>query len=572
MIGGNNVELEVLLSNSIFNHYDVLAGDSGLSREVHSVNIMDSPDIIQFLKPGELLLTNGYFMKDRPDVLLELIDDMIRLDCPGIAIKTKRFSLDIPQEVLDKANKFQFPILEISEIKHSLGEIFQQSTSLILDNRNYELQYALSIHKQFTSMVMKGEGVPQIVETLAQLVSSPVMLISHTLQILDSSHHFDHKNTHPFINQVLSSLQTPSAFKTPVSLCLFHPHLREYRHIELYPVFTSRLEGYLVLFSQNQSQSKLYTLAMEQAANVISMEIIKKQAVTERSRRYKNEFFSDLIDGFIRSEQEAIYHGRKYGLKPHVQSILIAAKIDDRPIGNTTSKFDEKLISERDVQYETIKHHFSVLPYSFTLFTKNDMFGIVLSNEEPDWDESRLLALLEGITEALYQNTRLRVSIGIGNPVFNVLDIGLSYTEAVRALQFGYQMNKRGFIQLYKSNDISYLLRLLPLDKLENFYEETFQSFAGLPESEKKELLRTLNVFYDNQTQLVETARQLFIHRNTLIYRLEKCEKRAGVNLKDPMVSLRFRVAFAVEPFLKVKADSNNRHSPEVLENTCIPV
>ncbi|MGO4375191.1 helix-turn-helix domain-containing protein, partial [Paenibacillus sp. MCAF20] len=87
--------------------------------------------------------------------------------------------------------------------------------------------------------------------------------------------------------------------------------------------------------------------------------------------------------------------------------------------------------------------------------------------------------------------------------------------------------------------------------------EETFHSFASMSDGERKELLRTLKTFLDNQCQLLETAKQLFIHRNTVIYRLEKCEKLTGVNLKDHAESLRFRVAFAIEPFLKENKDSS---------------
>lgn len=93
---------------------------------------------------------------------------------------------------------------------------------------------------------------------------------------------------------------------------------------------------------------------------------------------------------------------------------------------------------------------------------------------------------------------------------------------------------------------------MIPDDELKQFYEETFQCFSTIEETEQKELMRTLNMYYDTQCQLVETSKRLFVHRNTVIYRLDKCEKLMGIKLKDPTESLRFRIAFAIEPLLRI--------------------
>ncbi|WP_169084218.1 PucR family transcriptional regulator [Paenibacillus sp. PL91] len=559
--------LEQLLSNPIFAKSQMIAGHSGLSRTVQTVNIMDAPDIIHFLRPGELLLTNGYFMKEKPETLLELMTKMDQLKCSGLAVKTKRFALDIPQEVIDEANRIHFPIIEISSVEHSLGEILQRSTSIILDNKNDELQYSLTIHKQFSAMIMKGNGIPEIITALTQLLSSPILLLSSKLQATAYSHHFKQPSMQSLISAAESVLRGIPAMQAPVQLCLLDPALRKYRHIELYPIFTYRHEGYLIAFQPKQAASNQYGLTLEQASNVIGMEMTKRQAVKERSRRYKNEFFSDLIDGFIGSEQEALHRGKKYGLKPQGTWLLIAARKDEQiglsaGMAKNAASSEERLISERDVQYELIKRQFLLLGVDFVMFTKNDLFGMLLFIQESKWEETVFLKQLAAMTLQLHEQSQLSISLGIGNPVTNVLDIGLSYNEAVKALQIGYQMKKTRFVQSYQSKDISYLFRMIPYDELKQFYEETFQCFSWAEENEQKELMRTLNVFYDTQCQLVETSKQLFVHRNTVIYRLDKCEKLMGIKLKDPVESLRFRIAFAIEPLLRVgKSDSIHRET-----------
>ncbi|WP_339236626.1 PucR family transcriptional regulator ligand-binding domain-containing protein [Paenibacillus sp. FSL R5-0517] len=547
------MDLQQLLTIPILSKAKVIAGHRGLDRLVQSINIMDAPDIVQFLKPGDMLLTNGYILKDRPDAHLGFITDMHAIGCAALAVKTQRFSLELSPQLLETADRLGFPIIELSEIDNTLGEIFQQSISAILQNKTHELHYALSIHKQFSTMIMQGKGIPNIVDTLSQLLSSPVLLLGSKKQITASSHYAEQMDDHSLAAPLLTFIDEHASFHTTISICLLTAE--KYRHAEFHPIFTDRHEGYLIARYDSSASSKLSTLALEQAVNVIGLELTKKQAVKERSRRYKNEYFSDLIQGFIRSEQEALHRGKKYGLHAKGSSVLIIAKKDESLAGipkQNAAPSEERFISERDANYELIKQEFTKLDLSFVMFTKNDQFGILVFLNESSWDEHTVTQQLERIASNLYTESQLSLSFGIGNPYTNVLDIGLSYKEAVKALQSGYQMRKTRFAHSYQTMDISRLLRMIPHDEMLQFHQETFKPFEGRDPNERSELMKTLSSFYENHCQIVDTAKELFVHRNTVIYRLEKCEKLTGRNIKDPMESLRFRLAFALESLLKL--------------------
>ncbi|MGN7413995.1 PucR family transcriptional regulator [Paenibacillus sp. SAF-068] len=547
------MDLQQLLTIPILSKAKVIAGHRGLDRLVQSINIMDAPDIVQFLKPGDMLLTNGYILKDRPDAHLGFITDMHAIGCAALAVKTQRFSLELSPQLFETADRLGLPIIELSEIDNTLGEIFQQSISAILQNKTHELHYALSIHNQFSTMIMQGKGIPNIVDTLSQLLSSPVLLLGSKKQITASSHYAQQIDDLSLAGPLLTFIDEHPPFHTAISLCLLTTD--KYRHAELHPIFTDRHEGYLIARYDSSASSRLSTLALEQAVNVIGLELTKKQAVKERSRRYKNEYFSDLIQGFIRSEQEALHRGKKYGLQAKGSSVLIIAKKDESLAGipkQNAAPSEERFISERDANYELIKQEFARLDLSFVMFTKNDQFGILVFLNESSWEEHTVIQQLERIASSLYTESQLSLSFGIGNPYTNVLDIGLSYKEAVKALQSGYQMRKTRFAHSYQTMDISRLLRMIPYDEMMQFHHETFKPFDGRDPNERSELMKTLSSFYENHCQIVDTAKELFVHRNTVIYRLEKCEKLTGRNIKDPMESLRFRLAFALESLLNV--------------------
>lgn len=549
--------LKELLANDIYEHTRILAGTHGLMKEVQTVNIMDAPDIIRYLRPGELLLTNGYFMKQQPGMLLELMRNMQRLGCSGMAIKTKRFELAIPEEVLREAERLQFPLLEISAVRLSLGEILQRSTSLILNNKNDELQYALHIHKQFSEMVLQGKGLSGIIHTLSNLLSSPVLLLGSKLQTLGASSHFQDEELSQLAAVAGAVLDSTTASLSPASLCLTDPRHRQYSQVQVYPVHTYRHEGYLLSFHPPDRTSGLYGLTLEQASNVIGMEITKAQAVKERSRRYKNDYFSDLIDGYISSEQEALNRGKIYGLKNAGTWVMLTARKDE-PSLETSGSLDyaagggheDRNVSDRDQLYDRIKRQFAAIARPFVMFTKNDSFGLLLHIPDTEWDAAALIRQLNGMIETFYAEDGLSLSIGIGKPASNVLGIRSSYEEAVKALQFGYRLKRIRFVQSYQSKDIGYLFHMLPYEELKQFYKETFQGLEHTDEAERKELLRTLTAFYDTQCQILEASKLLYVHRNTVVYRLDKCEKLLGVKLKDPLESLRLRIALAIEPLL----------------------
>ncbi|ATY84597.1 hypothetical protein CVV65_06255 [Kyrpidia spormannii] len=99
-----------LLAIPILADAKVVAGASGLARNVQSVNMMDAPDIIDFLKPNELLVTTGYGLKDHPGALVDLVRQMAQKGCAGLGIKIRRFLPETPPEMVRAADEWALPI------------------------------------------------------------------------------------------------------------------------------------------------------------------------------------------------------------------------------------------------------------------------------------------------------------------------------------------------------------------------------------------------------------------------------------------------------------------------------
>lgn len=108
-----NFTLAEALQVAPLNRCKVVAGNKGLVNRIHSVNSFDAPDVMPWLKQGELVFTTGYVIKNDPAAQVELVCEMAKRQCAGLAIQMKRFMPELPKAMLKAANEWNLPLIEI---------------------------------------------------------------------------------------------------------------------------------------------------------------------------------------------------------------------------------------------------------------------------------------------------------------------------------------------------------------------------------------------------------------------------------------------------------------------------
>lgn len=316
------------------------------------------------------------------------------------------------------------------------------------------------------------------------------------------------------------------------------------------PISTDRHQGYLLVLNPTLHSAQPPQLVIEQVANIIGFEMMKRQAVKERSRRYKNEFFSDLVEGRVATEQEMMNRGKNYGLLHLSPYVCVVASMDDKldSPNRIEPRFTDDIYAERDYLYAQLKLEFAKEGLPFVMFTKNDQFVLLVSAQRTESSEKALLKRLTAAQDQFYNRLSIPISIGVGTLVDELIDIPLTYSQASDALHAGYSANMRLFVKSYRAKETVDLLRLINNEDLIKFHQDSFGDL--LLKEDRDELMKTLRVYLDNQCQIAETAKQLFVHRNTVIYRLEKCEQLTNRRLRDPIDSLRLRIAFVIHSWV----------------------
>ncbi|MBR4932949.1 MAG: helix-turn-helix domain-containing protein, partial [Clostridia bacterium] len=155
------------------------------------------------------------------------------------------------------------------------------------------------------------------------------------------------------------------------------------------------------------------------------------------------------------------------------------------------------------------------------------------------------------ISDTLSTEFYTQVSIGIGTIVDNIKDLARSYKEAQIALEVGKVFDTEKSIISYENLGIGRLIYQLPTTLCEMFLQEVFKN--GSLDSLDRETLMTIQAFFENNLNVSETSRKLFVHRNTLVYRLEKIRKLTGLDLREFDHAITFKVALMVKRYLVSK-------------------
>lgn len=205
-----------------------------------------------------------------------------------------------------------------------------------------------------------------------------------------------------------------------------------------------------------------------------------------------------------------------------------------------------------DVAMELVKNLADIRLGDFV--TSVDQYSVVLikdvSNIKEDDMERELAKIASSLADNLHMEAMIKVRVGYGNVVQQLPEITDSYQEARMALEVGRVFYAERDTISYGKLGIGRLIYQLPMSLCSMFIKEVFGD--SVPEIlDDEEAMSTINKFFENNLNISETARQLYVHRNTLVYRLERIEKAIGLDIRTFEDAMTFRIAVLVIAHMK---------------------
>lgn len=197
---------------------------------------------------------------------------------------------------------------------------------------------------------------------------------------------------------------------------------------------------------------------------------------------------------------------------------------------------------------ETMKTLFASRAKDF--ITAVDEKSIILVRElKADETYEDLEEVAKMIRDMINSEAMSTVRVSYGNIVGEIKQVSKSYKEAKMALDVGKIFYSEKDIIAYTTLGIGRLIYQLPVSLCEMFMNEIFG--GNIPEDIDDETLATINKFFENNLNVSETSRQLYVHRNTLVYRLEKLQKSTGLDIRVFEDALTFKIALMVSNYMR---------------------
>ena len=253
------------------------------------------------------------------------------------------------------------------------------------------------------------------------------------------------------------------------------------------------------------------------------------------------------------------YHEKRVDRNRFIQQLLMdnlllvdiynqAKKLNVENEGKRVVFVVEPKRQKDNVVLETLKGMYSEDTNDFVTSVDEGHIVLVKSLDmEDDYAEVRETA--EAIITMLEAEVMVDAKVAYGTIVQELKDISKSYKEAMMALDVGRIFYHDSIVLAYNALGIGRLIHQLPISLCEMFLDEVFAGKAA--DQFDQETLITVNTFFENHLNISETARKMYLHRNTLGYRLEKIVKTTGLDVRKFDDALTFKIALMVSDHMK---------------------
>ena len=386
------------------------------------------------------------------------------------------------------------------------------------------------------------EDTAQLANKLCSLLSLPVLITDSYYQILSSSYPAGVPALTTILAiQPLDLMESSTAFSCQITTTMSD----EYGLVSPITQGNNTL-GYLFILPSKKEKPETYSSILEFAASLASIQLHRKLEKRQEKMKFKEPFLFDLLYGNLKQPEDIYEYGSVWNWDFHLpHTVLVFSLTDFNPILTGKQMINHLLyIVERTLIDGSIK--------PITLKRKSQV--IVIFPLEDDQQKNHRAAMIGFSTTIINQMKSLHpeqaLSCGIGKTYPSPVDLFRSFQEAKVALELGELMGIT--IPFFSDLGLERILYKHDQQDLKEYYEATLGELQLYDESNSAQLMETLEGLAANQFDMTATSKALFLHRNTLRYRLKKIEEILNVKLDDLNIKLNITAALKIKQLRKI--------------------
>lgn len=553
------------------NRSKLLAGRSGLSREITWVSILEIYEEPTFFKPGYFLLFTAYNLAGDEALQEKFFAAAGEACLAGIVIKIGLALQRIPSRLLRLADHYGIPLIEISkdipfaEISQAvLSELINRQFVLLKKSQAIE-QKSQAIHKKLMQVELRGGGFQQIAKTLSKAIHASIIIVDSRSTILASAM-VEARGLKEAATYFQDGLVLPVYYSTAVHGSIsVQSHDADSTCFRISPlpqnslpaitfafiVFDNKTYGTIGIVEERPLE-ELDIMALEHGATIAALEFLKRKVERETERRLEGDLIDELLSGKA-IPQESLERRLEFlgydSSKPSRVMAIALAPLD----GDST----ESTPGEADLQrlYDLVRVCFEKIPSTVLIRSRTDSV-VVVKEADPDGlaAEKRMAALLQ--SKVSQQMASFAPSIAIGRAYGDISDLHRSYLEAQKVLALMATTPVLGRVLSFEELGVDELLvEVSSSGAAAGYVAAVLGPVQEYDRKKRGSLLQTLQVYLANDANAQKAAEALFVHPHTVFYRLQQIEELTGRNLKSLADLLAFEVAIRLE---RLRGNSDN--------------
>ncbi len=559
--------IKALLQNEDLAGIELVAGKKEINNAISNVNIIDNPDTYDWLSAGDFLLTTGYIFKDDEKMQRKVIRELSEINCAGIGIKVKRYFDDIPEIMLQEAEKYNFPIIKIP-VSYTLAQVSNVINNQILKREDTLLQKSVKIHNIITQCTLNGGDIQSIAQKVCELIDNPIIIVDSNWNLLAYAEHSDNK--YPLLEHLNLNLKQPvfkQSFIDDISVNIekYNKAIkRQYPSKEhkiicrILPVRADKKNyGYIVVWETVFKITNIEYIALESAGTAIALERIKARQIEEARHQFKQDFFDDLLEGKINSVNAANHLAELYNMNPKKKYVCMVVKLESNSI-----EYEENYLQKQEGFAMVKKQLIGIIDDILLKYNRKGVTiqrynlvisFLVLENDEIGYQMETILSEeIQEIYRVIYKVCKnYNPHIGVGTPCNQFIHMKQTYFQAQEAIRIAQIIDSNVSVSFFDHYSIYHLFSSVSDELLENFCETTIGPLMRNDKEDAAELMKTLEQYFLCNANVSLVAKSMFIHRNTVIYRIEKIKSILNTRLDNSEELLKLQLALRM---LKITA------------------
>ncbi|MCD8180036.1 MAG: PucR family transcriptional regulator ligand-binding domain-containing protein [Firmicutes bacterium] len=504
-----------LLALSSMKNSRLLSDEKSLCKRIKTVNVIGVPDIKNWTKKHEFLLTTGYEFKDEPLGLEKMIADLSQKGVTGIGVKPKRFIESIPRSAVDAADKYGMLLIEV-DCDVVFSEVIYEATQKIVSNTMQtakELQ--IKLDAIFSQMTHSGD----ILESIAVVEEQ----IGHEMCIINADGSIIRTQTSG-IDLDFFTAERIERLRAEAKDGLISFDNRN-MYVEL--LENGQMGDALIAAMENGKPfTEIDIMILKNVSQFLILQHRNQVSVAALKNQYKNRFVLDWVTGVIKNPADIVFFANNCGYEIDVNADYCVAIMDIMQGGG-------------ELDFNKTRRVINSLGNGFYVTLAESRLILVAQADNDGGIKNQLTKF----RTVLKEMTGCGVSICAGG-CKAIGEVSAAYKEAMNIYNISKKCGIKENVITYEMLGIFSILSLLPEhEEVERYKQRFILPLIEYDRAHNTNLTETLERYFKNRHNAKQTANEMYVHYNTLLYRLDKIKKILDLDIDDSEIQIQMQIA-----------------------------